>query len=593
MRCGGLTRTLTIVAFATGGTLALSSAAMSSATPATPVTAVPSPRPLADQIGTIVRNGVPVGVNITASGQNARFTFSASAGQKVSLYLSKSTFGTPCDAVLLSLLRPDSSPFGNKIGTCGTTGFLDSQTLDATGDWTVLVDPQGTRTGTADLQAFNTNDATALIHLDGSTFDVATSSPGQNGRYKFSGAAGQKVSAYVTNANFPGTCPVFVLSLSRPDGTAFGNTVDGCNGKAFLDAQTLDQSGVWGVLIDPKGMTTGTATLQAYDAGDAQRAITLNGAPVNVDLVPGQVGHYTYSGTVGQRVSAEISSSTIAGAGCPAFAMYLARPNGSMLGNSVDGCNAKAFLDAQTLDQNGTWSIVVDPVGASSGTATLDGYTFADDTGEILLSGKPAFLNFNRPGQNARWTFSGSSGQHISAYVTESNVSPCTVALSLVRPNGTTLGNPVSSCNASVFLETQTLDQSGTWTALVDPQGTGTGTATLRVFDVKDESLSFKPRHPLKTFTALVPGRNARYHFTGVAGDSRTVTITGITYGNTYGQCPTVDVSFVRPNGSELKQMPTCTKVLTLTGVLDAAGTWTLFIDPQGPAMGTMIIRLT
>jgi hypothetical protein len=163
------------------------------------------------------------------------------------------------------------------------------------------------------------------------------------------------------------------------------------------------------------------------------------------------------------------------------------------------------------------------------------------------------------------------------------------VTLSLVRPNGTTLGTPTTNCGDATFLETQALDATGTWTAFVDPQGTGTGTATLRVFDIADESLTFKPKHPLKTFTSLAPGRTAAYHFNGKIGDSRTVSITG----STYSGCPSVLVSFVRPNATVRASTTTCTKTLTLTTDLDADGGWTVFIDPQGAAMGTMIVRLT
>jgi hypothetical protein len=363
--------------------------------------------------------------------------------------------------------------------------------------------------------------------------------------------------------------------------------VSSCTNTAFLDAQELDQTGIWNVLIDPQGTTIGTANLQAWDATDHAKAITLNGAPVNVDLAPGQNGQYSFDGTNGQQVSAVISSSTITG--CPAFQLSLVRPNGTTLGGSVDGCNAKAFLDSLTLDQNGTWSFVLDPVGPNSGTAVLNGYTFADDNGAADLSGKPANLDFNKPGQNAEWSFSGTNGQKVSAYVTASTLAPCGFTLSLVRPNGTNLGSPVHSCTDSAFLDTQVLDQNGTWTVRVDPDGTNLGSATLQVFEIVDTDLTFKPGKSLKTFTVLSPGENALYRVNGNVGDHRTLSITS----STYDGCPSVVASFLRPDGSVLTSDMTCNSTLTLPADFDVAGTWTLFIDPQGPATGTMILRLT
>jgi hypothetical protein len=466
MRGRQLARTASAVVLVAGALLAAS------------VAADAGPKPQANQVGTIARNGVPVAVNITQANQNAKFTMSVVAGQQVSAYLSSSTFGTTCGAVKLSLLRPNNSAFGNVVTTCGTTAFLDSQTFDVSGNWKILVDPQGTRTGTANLQAFNTNDATGLAHLDGSNLAVETTNPGQDGRYKFNGTAGQKVSVVVTGANFTG-CPAFAVLLQRPDGTTLGSSVTSCNSTAFLEPQTLDQTGQWGIVVDPQGMTTGTATLQAYDV--------------------------------------------------------------------------------------------------------------LDDTGAFLTMSKPAYLRFDAPGANASWTFDGTAGQRVSAYLNKSTVAPCGVALSLMRPNGTTLGSAATDCGDTTFLEPQVLDATGTWTAFADPQGIGTGTATLRVFNVADESLAFKPGRPLKTFTSLAPGRNAAYRFNGHVGDSRTVSITG----STYPGCPSLVVSFVRPNATVLTSTTTCTKTLTLTTTLDADGSWTVLIDPQRGAMGTMIVRLT
>jgi len=539
-----------------------------------------------DQAATIARNGVAVPVTITTPGQNARFTFSSVTGQQVSAALANVTFGTPCGAATLSLIRPNGSAFGGVAQTCHAGAFLDTQTLDADGNWTILVDPQGPAVGTANLQAFNTNDDTGLTHLDGSAFAIGPLDPGQNATIHFSGTTGQLVSALITNATFTG-CPAFALSLVRPDGTAFGNTVTSCTATAFLDSQVLDQTGTWNVVVDPRGATTGGATLQTWDASFAVHPITLNGAPVHVDLVPGQVGTYTFTGTVGQQVSAVISGSTIAG--CPAYSLSLVRPDGTTLGTPVSGCADTAFLDSLTLDRNGTWGFVVDPTGANSGTATINGYTFADDNGAAVLTGKPAYLDFNKPGQNASWTFAGTTGEKVSAYVTDSTLTDCAFTLSLVRPDGTTLGSPVNSCAATAFLETQTLDRNGTWTALVDPTGTNVGSATLQVFDVVDTVMPFKPGPSLKTFTALAPGTRALYRINGKAGDVRTVQITG----STFGGCPSIVVSLERPDGSVLASSSTCTKSLTLQSItLDVTGSWTLLIDPQGPATGTMIIRL-
>jgi hypothetical protein len=539
----------------------------------------------ADSTNPIVRNGVPVPVSITTPGQNERFTFTSNAGQQVSSILSDSTFGSACGTVHLSLRRPDGTAFGDVASSCKKTAFLDGETLDASGEWTLLVDPQGAATGTAMLTAYNANDVTGLTKDDGSAFAVPAMNPGQNATIHVNGTNGQKLSALVTKANY---AQCFQLSLLRPDGSAFGDVVKSCTKADFLDAQTLDQNGIWSILVDPLGTSVGTSKLQAWDASDATKAITLNGAPINAVLDPGQNGEYTFAGTTGQQVSATVTDATITV--CPGYTINLRRPNGTVLA-SADGCGAKAFLDSQTLDANGDWTLEVDPVGSASGTLTLNGWTFTDDDGTADLSGKPAFLDFTRPGQNAAWSFHGTDNQKISAYVTDSTLQGCDFTLTLIRPNGTPLGAPVDSCSATAFLEPKVLDATGTWTVLVDPSGTNQGEATLQVFDIVDESQPLKPGPDIRTFTSEAPGRNAAYHIKGKNGDVRTVTITGSTYDA--GSCPDLSVTLRRPDGSTLTSQTTCTKTLTISNAhLDATGSWTLFIDPQGPATGTMIIRL-
>ncbi|HEX4491228.1 MAG TPA: hypothetical protein VH914_08505 [Acidimicrobiia bacterium] len=538
-----------------------------------------------DQVGTIVRNAIPVAVHITTPGQNARFTFSSNTGQQISAILSGSTFGTACDAVEVVLVRPDGTTFGSAAPSCKDTAFLDGQTLDASGNWTMVVDPQGAGVGNANLAAYNANDVTGLTKDDGSVFAVPAMNPGQNSTVHINGSNGQKISALVTKANYP---QCFQLSLRRPDNSAFGNVVKSCTKSDFLDAQTLDQNGIWSIVVDPLGTSVGTSKLQVWDASDATKAITLNGAPISATLDPGQKGEYTFTGTAGQQVSATVTGATIKG--CPGYAINLLRPNGSVFA-SANGCNDKAFLDSQTLDTAGPWTLEIDPVGSASGDLTLNGWTFADDDGTADLSGKPAFLDFTRPGQNAVWSFHGTNHQKVSAYVTDADLQGCDFTLTLLRPNGSVFGSPVDSCTDTAFLEPQVLDQTGTWTVRVDPTGTNQGEATLQVFDIVDESQPFKPGPDIRTFTSEAPGTNAAYHINGKTGDVRTVTITGSTYDA--GACPAVVVTLRRPDGSTLTSQSTCSNTLTIANVtLDANGSWTLFVDPQGPATGTMVIRL-
>ena len=100
-----------------------------------------------DQTGTITF-GPTVQVSTTTPGQNARFTFSGTSGQKVAV---KVTNGTWSDGGIVYLYRPDGAVL--TYGSGFETMNIFSATLNATGSWSIGVRPgwAGTGTGTLDL----------------------------------------------------------------------------------------------------------------------------------------------------------------------------------------------------------------------------------------------------------------------------------------------------------------------------------------------------------------------------------------------------------------------------------------------------------
>ena len=314
---------------------------------------------------------------------------------------------------------------------------------------------------------------TGNIALNGTPESVNLPSAGQTATFNFPGTIGQAVSAVLSGSTFPG-CPALSLALIRPDATQL-TAVTTCTADAFLDHAVLDQAGTWSFRLTPTGSGTGTATLQAYDSSDQAKDVNVNGAPVNVAIKwPGQNGSFTFAGTSGQEISSQVTVSTLTG--CPAYQYTLVRPNGTTLAAAQPGCDASTFFDAQTLDATGTWAVHLDPVGTTTGTAKLSVYDATDQAKAITLNGNPVNVSTVKPGQNASLTFSGTSGQGVSAQITNATFTGCTAfTVYLVRPTGSQFGTVIDSCTDSAFLDTQTLDASGTWTIVVDPQGTTTG----------------------------------------------------------------------------------------------------------------------
>jgi lipid-binding SYLF domain-containing protein len=100
------------------------------------------------------------------------------------------------------------------------------------------------------------------------------------------------------------------------------------------------------------------------------------------------------------------------------------------------------------------------------------------NAGSITVNGASVTVSISRVGQRAYLTFDGNSGQQITVRLTSNSMGSVTV--SLLKPDGTQLTSSTSSAS-SFNLTTQTLPTTGTYTILVDPAGTNTGSMNVAV----------------------------------------------------------------------------------------------------------------
>ena len=535
---------------------------------------------LTPDVSGAITPGTPITVTTTSAGQNARYTFHGTAGQQVSLKLTNSTY-PGCLALTASILKPDGSALGSN-STCSSTGFVDSVTLPTAGTYTVLIDPQGSATGSVTILLSTFADIAGTI-TPGTPVTVTTSSAGQNARYTFSGTTGQQISVSVTNSTYPG-CLALTASVLKPDGTTLGSAST-CGSTDFVDSLTLPTTGTYTVFIDPAGTSTGSATVLLSTFADISGTITA-GTPITVTTTAaGQNARYTFSGTAGQQISVSVTNSTYPG--CLALTASVLKPDGTTLG-SASTCGSADFVDSLTLPTTGTYTVFIDPSGTSTGSATVLLSTFADIAGTIT-AGTPITVTTTTAGQNARYTFSGTTGQQISVSVTNSTYPGClALTASVLKPDGTTLGS-ASTCGSADFVDSLTLPTTGTYTVFIDPAGTSTGSATVLLTTFADILGTITVGTPI-TVTTTAAGQNARYTFSGTAGQQISVSVTS----STYPGCLALTASVLKPDGTTLGSASTCGStdfVDSLT--LPTTGTYTVFINPSGTSTGSATVLLS
>ena len=531
---------------------------------------------LASAVYAITPGGPAVTITTRAPDENARLKFDGQAGQRVSLKLGPVTISSS----YVSILKPDGTPLSANTFVSSFGGFLDTQTLPVTGSYRIIVDPQGTATGSMTLTLYDVPpDATGAITPGGSSVTTTAGTPGQNARLTFDAQAGQRVSLNLTGVTISSS----YVSLLNPDGTALGTSAYTSQFGGFVDTRTIPSAGTYTILVDPQAAATGSMTLTLYDVPpDAGGTIAFGGSSPTVTTgTPGQNASLTFDGQAGQRASLKIAT-TISSS-----YVSILNPDGSVLTPNTYVSPSGGFLDPKTLPASGTYRILVDPQGSATGSTTLTLYDVPPDvTATTTPGGAPLSISAGTPGQNARITFDGQAGRRISLKLTATTIANAYV--SITNPNGSTLASNVYVGTSGGFVDTKALPATGTYTILVDPQGAAIGSTTLTLYDVPpDASGSITVGGPSFLTTITTPGQNARLTFAGNAGQHVTLQLSGVSVLISY-------VTILKPDGTSLTPSTlVTTSGRTITADLPSAGTYSITIDPLGAETGMMTLTLS
>ena len=563
----------------------------------------------ADVTSTISLGGDAVTVSL-GSGDNARIEFSASAGQRVFVRFTSVTVGTSsCCSMLVSLLRPDGSTLSGPtyVGTSG--GHIDTTALPASGTYTIFVDPQGTSAGSATVRAYDVpaDPSPSLVASPaGDAAAVTTTVPGTNVTPTFAGTAGQRVFVkFAPVAVGTSSCCSLTVSIRKPDGTTLSGTPKLVgNSGGYIDTAVLPTTGTYTIVADIDGAATGSLTVTLYDIpADPSPTLTPSAAGDTAALtiaVPGQNLLPNFAGSAGQRIFVDFSPVAVGTSTCCSLRVSIRKPDGSTLGATKFVGTSGGYIDTATLPSAGTYTIVADGEGSATGAVTIRAYDVPPDpAAELDLTEDPAWFSPEAavPGQNLLSTFAGAAGQKVFVNFPDQQIgasSCCGAVVSVRKPDGSTLNGTAHYVGTEGgFIDTVTLPVSGTYSVVVDPEGTATGGTSVGLNEVPpDVTGTLTVGGDPNTLAVAIPGTNLAPTFSGVAGQVVRVHLTNVAIGSS--SCCSLQASIRKPDGTNLvSPQYVGTSGGTIDATLPVSGTYTVFTSPEGAGTGSVTYAVT
>jgi hypothetical protein len=209
--------------------------------------------------------------------------------------------------------------------------------------------------------------------------------------------------------------------------------------------------------------------------------------------------------------------------------------------------------------------------------------TDVEYTGRMTIDGSSHTVTIGTPNKVGMVIFEGVGGQQASLGVNSITMSTNS-DIYVYNPDGSTLTSWVQLNTSTNFH--MTLPTTGTYTILIDPDATSTGSVTLTLSsEVNAGTIVINGAAAPLTISRV--GQRGYVTFSGNQSQQATVRITG----NTMGQ---VTVRLLKPDGTQLTSTLSSAASFNLaTQTLPTTGTYTIQADPSGVNTGSMNISVT
>lgn len=401
----------------------------------------------------------------------------------------------------------------------------------------------------------------------------------------FDGSPGQMMTFVFSNVSMGGTYIVY-----SPDASTLATGSIANN--EFIKLPPLPLGGTYSIYLKP-GSSIGSAAVSLQT--DATGMLQTNGTPAAVSLAVGQNATYTFAGTAGQSYSLELTQYSSPAQG--AVSASILNPNGTVAANcgiyySADMVPGNCDF---TLPATGTYTVHLVQGGLYTSSFNI---LLNQDFAATLTAGTPGpTVDITLvPGQHALLSFNAASAGALAFYLGSVNISPNTqgVLFTITGPTGATVGSGQSFNNGSTTLNLTNL-AAGTYSVLVTPNNFNGATTTMQAALATGVTVTVPTDGTSTSIQTYLPGQNAYLAFSGNAGQSLGLGITGLNLSPTSVTSAMLSIS--KPDGSSLtsaacyeSSVPGCQASLAN---LPQTGNYTAVVAPAGQATQALTFTLS
>ncbi|MCM2392740.1 RHS repeat-associated core domain-containing protein [Streptomyces albipurpureus] len=508
----------------------------------------------------------PTAVTISRPGQNGIARFTAQAGQKVSLGVTTTGFSSHNT---LTLRRPDGTTLTTLIVPNNGPEEWDSSALPTTGTYAIAIAPNGVSTGTVTLTLSQPASAGTLA-TSADPIPVEVTRAGQNAEASFLAAAGADLSLAITSNAFTST--VYASVIAPSGSTVVNRQFVGSGAPTTIGLSDLPATGSYSVVLDPYQGSTGSLALSVSE--DNLIPIAPDGPSASATITrPGQRLRAEFTAPQTKSLGFAVTGNSIA----QATEVYL-RPEG---GTSTRVGTVSPLTDGVAnltgLTPGTKYAVLLVPSRTATGNLTLWLSTPAA-AGTLSASLPSGTGQTSRPGQELQFTVEVAAGDGVAVRFTNSSLGG---NISLITPGGTVQPQVawLSTGTGEVDLRAPLL--AGLWTVLVQPTQGATGAVTgTRISDAMGPGLVVNGVKQQVTVTSAA--QNGQFTFSGTQGQQLTLTADAPPFGwylSVYGP----DNKWL-VNGRYLSASTLSTNL----GTLPANGVYTVTVDPDAQAVGTI-----